>query len=611
MNQPLFSSSFGDRPTHPLVDILVVDDTPENVRLLSTMLSHEGYQVRKAMNGQMALTAMKALPPDLVLLDIMMPDMDGYQVCEAVKKDPQLAATPVIFLSALDDAFDKVKAFAVGGADYVTKPFHLEEVLMRVRHQLALRAATQQVHQINAELEQRVHERTQQLEFAHTQLRQIALVDGLTGLANRVAFTERLEESLQRAKVSPDDAFAVLLLDCDRFKIINDSLGHVVGDELLVAIASRLGSMIGRQDTLARFGGDEFAILLTHLLNQQSATQVAERILQAFEQPFSIREHSVFINVSIGIALCQIHPYGGDRNCKSEHLLRDADTAMYHAKSAGRAQYRVFEAAMHELALHQLQLETDLRQALAQQELLVYYQPIVCLKSGQIAGVEALIRWLHPQRGFVSPAEFIPVAEANSLIHSLGRWVLRQACHQVSEWKKQGWVSDEFSLSVNLSPYQVAQSNLVEQILHILQETQFPSRCLKLEITESALMDNPVLAAGIFTELRQHQVQISMDDFGTGYSSLSYLHAFPLDNLKIDRSFIQCLDHTPDSLGLVPIMVAIAQTLNINVIAEGVETDVQMAQLRSLGCHYGQGYYFAKPLPADALAALLRSQPHW
>jgi diguanylate cyclase (GGDEF)-like protein len=594
---------------HPMtsasIDILVVDDTPENVRLLSKMLSKQGYQVRKAINGQMAVTAAQTLPPDLILLDIMMPGMDGYEVCQTLKADVQTADVPIIFLSALDDAFDKVKAFAAGGADYITKPFQFEEVLARVQHQLALKTAKNQVCYLNAELEQRVAERTRQLEYANEQLRQLAMSDTLTGLANRFAFMQRLEETLLRAKAGSREQYVVMFLDCDRFKIVNDSLGHLVGDELLVAIAHRLKQYLKPTDLIARLGGDEFAILLCNVPSVQYTTQLASQLLKSFTQPFALHDQVVFINISIGIA------QSSAAYTKPEHLLRDADTAMYHAKAAGRAQYRVFETIMHEAALLQLQLENDLRRAIETQELVLYYQPIVSFKSGQIVALEALIRWNHPIHGFISPAKFVRVAEETGLIHALGRWVLREACHQLRTWQKQALVSPSFGISVNLSPYQVAQVDLVEQVLHILAETQLDPSCLKLEITESAIIDNAVLAAAIFAELRQHKIQLSMDDFGTGYSSLSYLHSFPIDNLKIDRSFIQCLDGTPKSLGLVPVIMMIAQTMQMAVIAEGIETSEQYAQLRSLGCHFGQGYLFSKPVPADQMMELLAANKQW
>ncbi|MDX2231786.1 MAG: EAL domain-containing protein [Leptolyngbyaceae cyanobacterium bins.349] len=586
------------------VDILVVDDTPENLRLLSSMLTHEGFYVRKAMNGQMALTAVEALVPDLILLDIMMPDMDGYQVCQQIKANPATQTVPIIFLSALGDALDKVKAFQAGGSDYITKPFQLEEVLARINHHLALKLATQRIQQLNTHLEDRVRERTAQLESAHAQLLKLALSDPLTGLANRMALIEQLEVLLHRATLTPSYQFAVLLLDCDRFKIINDSLGHESGDQLLVDIAHRLKQLLQPVAIVARLGGDEFAILTT-LECHEEVLQFANQVLRTFAEPFTLQDQQIFINVSIGIAI------GNATYDKPEHLLRDADTAMYHAKAAGKAQYRLFERSMHDSALRFLQIETDLRRAIQAQEFVLHYQPIICLNNGHIAGVEALVRWKHPTRGMVSPIEFIPIAEETGLIKQIGLLVLREACYQLCRWQTQGLVSPNLSISVNMSAHQFAQADLTEQVYKILHETQLDPRCLKLEITESAIMGNPRSAANILHNLRRRQIQLSMDDFGTGYSSLSYLHSFPMDNLKIDRSFIQSLNEVSSGSGLVPIIVAIAKTMNMSVIAEGIETDQQLAQLRSLNCDFGQGYLFSKPLESDEVIQLIAKNPRW
>ncbi len=586
------------------IDILVVDDTPENLRLLSTMLTQKGYHVRKAISGQMALTAVQALLPDLILLDIMMPGMDGFTVCKELKASSTTADIPVIFLSALNHTSDKVAAFQAGGADYITKPFHLEEVLARVHHQLALKAATQEIRKLNACLEERVRERTHQLEVAHAQLLELALCDALTGMPNRVSFLEQLELSLHRIKLDGDYQFAVLFLDCDRFKVVNDSLGHETGDELLVAIGHRLQTLLQPDDTLARMGGDEFAILLTQLSSSQQAEDFAQQILTHFTQPFNLQNQQVFINASIGVVL------GNASYDKPEHLMRDADTAMYQAKAGGKAQYRLFDRAMHDSALKLLQLETDLRHAIQDQEFVLHYQPIVSLDSGTIYGVEALVRWHHPTRGLVPPGEFIPIAEETGLIHQIGQIVLKQACHQLLSWQKQGLISSSFSISVNLSACQFAQPDLTDQILQILESTQLNPKCLKLEITESAIMDNPAFAADILHKLRQHDIQLSMDDFGTGYSSLSYLRSFPMDYLKIDRSFTQALTDSSD-LGLVPMIMAIAQTMNMKVIAEGIETPQQLAHLRSLNCDFGQGYWFSKPLDVTKVVHLLIADRRW
>jgi predicted signal transduction protein with EAL and GGDEF domain len=382
-------------------------------------------------------------------------------------------------------------------------------------------------------------------------------------------------------------------------------LGHLIGDELLIAIARRLEASLSQSDTLARLGGDEFAILLTEIKELSSAAFVANQILESLSHPFQLQGHEVFISASIGIAL------GNFNYNKPEHLLRDADTAMYRAKALGKGQYHIFDPTMHNAALELLQLETDLRRAIKQQEFIVHYQPIVDLGTGRIAGFEALVRWHHPQRGMVSPSEFIPVAEETGLIIPIGNWVLRQACHQLSLWHQEKLKGIPLFTSVNVSARQFAQLDLISQIDQILSSTQLNPLCLKLEITESAIMDNANLAAVILQKLRYREIQLSIDDFGTGYSSLSYLHSFPVNTLKVDQSFVQRLDGLPENLGLIPAIMSIAQTMGMSVIAEGIETPQQLAQLRTLGCDFAQGYLFSKPMDAQRAIDLIVSNPQW
>ncbi|MCF3608322.1 EAL domain-containing protein [Planktothrix agardhii 1033] len=586
-------------------DILIVDDTPDNLHLLSRMLTRQGYNVRKALSGPMALTAVQTVAPDLILLDIMMPEMDGYEVCQNLKADAKTAEIPIIFLSALDDVLDKVKGFQVGGVDYITKPFQFEEVLIRVQNQLALRAAELEIRVLNAELEARVKERTQELEVANTQLLEMALHDSLTGLPNRALLMTDLRRSIHQAKANLNYQFAVLFLDCDRFKVVNDSLGHLVGDELLILIAHRLSCYVKPQNTLARLGGDEFAILLTEIPNFHDVTTLSDQILQCFSQPFNLERHEIFINASIGIVI------GNCEYNEPEHLLRDADTAMYRAKALGKGQYHLFDPVMHTAALERLQLETDLRRGIEQEELVVHYQPIVSLITGRISGFEALVRWRHPKRGLIPPGLFIPIAEETGLITAIGYWVLSESCHQLRTWQQQNSIDPNLFVSVNLSVKQFAQPNLLEQIDQVLEHSQLSPDCLKLEITESAIMDNHQDVATILKELRKRRILISIDDFGTGYSSLSYLHSFPVDTLKIDKSFVQRLNLTSENIGLIPVIISLAKTMNMSVIAEGIELPEQLKILRELNCGLGQGYFFAKPLPGEELINLLSLTPQW
>lgn len=599
-------------------DILIVDDTPENLRLLSTLLVSKGYHVRKSLNGQAALAAAQVVIPDLILLDIMMPGMDGYEVCQRLKSIPETANIPIIFLSALNESFDKITAFQVGGADYITKPFHFEEVLMRVENQLKLKTQTQKIYQLNSELEERVKQRTQQLEKINqelireieerkrveAQLLELSLHDALTHLPNRVYFMERLNQALNYAKAHPDYQFAVLFLDCDRFKVINDSLGHLVGDKLLIAVAQRLQMNLRSEDMLARLGGDEFAIMLPNI-NLERAIYIATQLLKAFSTPFQLGRREVFISTSIGIALSYLSYE------QPEHLLRDADTAMYRAKAMGKARYQIFDIEMHQAALRVLQLETDLRRAVEQQELILYYQPIVSLKTGKIVGFEALLRWQHLKRGMIAPNEFIPLAEETGLILPIGEWVLQEACHQLQTWQQAGIVDDAFTISINLSVRQFAQPDLIQQIERVLASTAINPANLKLEITESVIMESTSHIFQTLQRLRERQICLSIDDFGTGYSSLSYLHAFPVDSLKIDRSFVQRLKETSSDMGLIPAITSIANTLNITVVAEGIETAHQLCKLRMLNCNFGQGYFFSQPLPAQTATELLLSNPQW
>jgi len=586
-------------------DILIVDDTPDNLHLLSRMLTRQGYNVRKALSGPMALTAVQTVAPDLILLDIMMPEMDGYEVCQNLKADAKTAEIPIIFLSALDDVLDKVKGFQVGGVDYITKPFQFEEVLIRVQNQLALRAAELEIRVLNAELEARVKERTQELEVANTQLLEMALHDSLTGLPNRALLMTDLRRSIHQAKANLNYQFAVLFLDCDRFKVVNDSLGHLVGDELLILIAHRLSCYVKPQNTLARLGGDEFAILLTEIPNFHDVTTLSDQILQCFSQPFNLERHEIFMNASIGIVI------GNCEYNEPEYLLRDADTAMYRAKALGKGQYHLFDPVMHTAALERLQLETDLRRGIEQEELVVHYQPIVSLITGRISGFEALVRWRHPKRGLIPPGLFIPIAEETGLITAIGYWVLSESCHQLRTWQQQNSIDPNLFVSVNLSVKQFAQPNLLEQIDQVLEHSQLSPDCLKLEITESAIMDNHQDVATILKELRKRRILISIDDFGTGYSSLSYLHSFPVDTLKIDKSFVQRLNLTSENIGLIPVIISLAKTMNMNVIAEGIELPEQLKILRELNCGLGQGYFFAKPLPGEELINLLSLTPQW
>jgi diguanylate cyclase (GGDEF)-like protein/PAS domain S-box-containing protein len=426
-----------------------------------------------------------------------------------------------------------------------------------------------------------------------------AFHDALTGLPNRALFMDRLGQSLRHAQRRRERLFAVLFLDLDRFKLVNDSLGHGAGDRLLVEIARRLEKCIRPGDTAARLGGDEFTVLLEDVRDGADAAQVAERIQREIRRPLVLEGQEVFTSASIGIALSAT---GYER---PEDLLRDADIAMYRAKAKGGSRHEAFDPAMHARAVALLKMETDLRRAIDRGEFSVHYQPIVSLRDGRIAGFEALVRWNHPHRGLVLPMEFIRMAEETGLVVDIDRWVLREACRQLHEWHRRYPHARPLSVSVNLSGRHFAQPDLAEHLRRTLRATGLQGDCLGLEITEGVLLDTTEASNATLEELRRDGTRLYLDDFGTGYSSLSYLHRFPIDALKIDRSFLTSLRPGGEGNEIVRTILSLAQNLDIHVVAEGVETPEQLAALKALRCEYAQGFAFSPPLPGAEAEALL------
>jgi diguanylate cyclase (GGDEF)-like protein len=527
-------------------------------------------------------------------------------LCSAPMFLPTCAAASLMFFALQHDAFFML---AVSGpvllAIYFGHQRHRTAAEQLVR---AERERAEQAERHVQELDRYIAEQqriSRALEEAKEHFRHAAFHDSLTGLPNRAMFSELLRTELEVAKHRAGHLFAVLFIDLDRFKNINDSLGHAHGDLLLVAFAQRLEACLRTVDTLARFGGDEFAILLNGIKDAGDAVRVAERIQQELNDAFVLDKNSAFMTASIGIALSSA---GYEQ---ANDLLRDADTAMYRAKENGKARYELFDVAMHVHAVSRLRLENDLRRAVEDREFRVHYQPIVSLESGRLSGFEALVRWQHPERGLISPAEFIPVAEETGLIAAIGECVLEEACRQVRRWQTQSPAQRSLTLSVNLSGKQVAQPDLVDRIKRILLDTQLDACCLKLEITESVVMENAEAAANIFKQLRALGVQLSIDDFGTGYSSLTYLHRFPVNYLKIDRSFVSKMSDNDENFEIVRTVVMLARNLGLEVIAEGIETVEQLTRLKELKCEYGQGYLFSKPSDAESAAELLVKNVPW
>ncbi|MEM9089450.1 MAG: EAL domain-containing protein [Cyanobacteria bacterium P01_F01_bin.53] len=430
-----------------------------------------------------------------------------------------------------------------------------------------------------------------------------ALHDPLTGLPNRALLMERIELSILRAKHTENYRYAILFLDLDRFKVINDSLGHASGDRLLSVIAQKLKTYVREIDLVSRLGGDEFVILLEGISGTDEIIPIIERILVDCQTPFMVNGYEMFTSLSVGVVL------GTQEYHQASDLIRDADIAMYRAKDQGGNSYKFFDAEMHTQALYRLTLETNLRKAVEQEEFVVYYQPIVDILNNRLIGFEALVRWQHPERGFVSPGDFIPLAEELGLIVPLDSWVLKTACQQLASWTTKFADCFPLKISVNLCAQDIRNPSLIDDIDQLLAETGLDGSAICLELTESILVEDMSQTIDLLTQLKQRNIQISIDDFGTGYSSLSYLHRFPADNLKVDRSFVSHMEIENRDYQLVSTIITISHQLGLTVVAEGIETQQQLQWLQQLGCELGQGYLFSKPLSAEQIEAdLLANQ---
>ena len=570
--------------------ILIVDDEIQNRRLLEALLQPEGYLTVCAANGEEALALIANHPPDLILLDVMMPGMDGYQVANALKADPATSAIPIIMVTAPIDRSARLAGLEAGAEEFLTKPVDRAELWVRVRNLLRLKAFSDFLKNHNAILEQQVQERTEEL-------MRLAHYDPLTGLLNRTLFCETLRTTLVQA-FEKEWMVAVLFIDIDHFKNVNDTLGHPLGDELLRQFGHRLLECVRARDVVSRLGGDEFALLLVIQGGQQGIAIAIAKILRVLRAPFDLDGHEVTVTASIGVTL---HP---DDASDPETLLKYADTAMYQAKHAGRNTFRFFTAEMNAEALSRFELETAVRRAVARGEFVLHYQPKVQLSTGRICGLEALLRWERPGYGLVSPTDFIPLLEETGLIVKVGTWVIATACGQIARWMRSS--VEPLPISVNVSPRQFLEGDLEGDVASALFEHGIAADLLELELTESSLMANTDRTIASLQALKQLGVQISIDDFGTGYSSLAYLRRFPIDKLKIDIAFIRDITHNPDAAAIALTIISMAHTLKLVVIAEGVETAAQLAYLRRHGCDQIQGYYFSRPLPLTDLEQLVQ-----
>ncbi|MDY6805910.1 MAG: EAL domain-containing protein [Cyanobacteriota bacterium] len=560
--------------TRPL-RVLIVEDSEDDVELLICELELGGYDpiYRRVDTAETTLAALEEREWDLIVADYSMPQFNATAALSLLQEKG--LDLPFIIVSGTITEDTAVAAMKAGVHDYLTKD-NLARLVPAVERELR-EALVRKEHR-------RVLER----------LKYQAFYDDLTGLPNRTFFLERVGECIEAKNQNPLYEFAVLFLDLDRYQVVKYSLGHLISEELLVATGELLKSCLGPKDVLARMGADEFAILLRDIKEPGDGEKMAETIHRTLSSPFKLNGPVVFSTTSIGIVSASL-------GClEPEEFLRVADTAMHYAKVRGIGGTAVFNKDMQAGAVERWQLETDLQEGIKCRQFYLNYQPIVCLATGRLMGFEALVRWRHPTRGLVSPGEFIPLAEETGLIVPLGEWVLEEACRRLAVWQEQFPHFSSLSLSVNLSGIQLKQLDIIEKIDTICQDAGVSGDRLKLEVTESVLMENAVAARAVLEKLQARLIRVSLDDFGTGYSSLSYLHRLPINTLKIDRSFVSNLELDDKNFNIVKAIISLAHSLGLDVIAEGVETPEQVELLRSLACEYGQGYYFSRPLDDDA-----------
>jgi diguanylate cyclase (GGDEF)-like protein/PAS domain S-box-containing protein len=728
--------------------ILVVDDDPDFCQAVCDTLQKDQHHVIRTANGEAGLAAALRDKPDLILIDIKLPDIDGLEVCRRLKADAELRYVPLILFTGMSSAEVHVHAMTSGANDFLAKPFDWHVFKARVSSLLKYRRAVSALRKAHDEMEQRVLERTAELrasneklvleinerkraeealreseeryalaargandglwdwnlitrevyfsprwkamvgakdsdmgnkaedwfnrvhaedvaalkmavmahiegnteyleheyrmlyrdgtyrwmmtrgmavrdesgkpvrmagsqsditvrKMAELQLLRNAFHDELTSLPNRALFIDRLGQAVKRSEADEHWNLAVFHLDVDRFKIINDSLGHNAGNQLLIEIGRRLRRCLRPSDTVARLTGDEFAVLVENIKGLSEANELAAKIHDTLKAPFKLRERDVFITASVGIVM------GKKKYVRPEDLIRDSETAMHRAKAQGKARQETFHSGMHAQVLSLMHLENDLRRAVESNEFVIHYQPIISLTTGRISAFEALIRWKHPEKGQIAPGDFLPLAEETELITPISLWVLRESCSQLKRWQEISESAKKLCVSVNLSGGTFSQQNLVKLVREILDESKLPAECLKLEITEGVIMENAASTTATLAQLKAMNVHLMIDDFGTGYSSLSYLHQLPIDTIKIDRSFVSALELGDRNLEIVKTIASLAASLDLKIVAEGVETREQLAIIRELKCHYAQGFLFAKPVSADIARDFIIADPQW
>lgn len=565
--------------------ILIIDDDDQVRNLLRSILLEE-FDCSDVSSAEDAIALLKTIKFDLVASDINMGGISGLELAPYILK--QAPETVVVMISGRQSIDAAIQALRAGAFDYITKPFDVQHVEAAMRRALAHHNLLEGKKFYESNLQDLVHHRTAEVE-------RLAYFDSLTDLPNRVLFEDRLLQSLKHAQADRRPA-GVLLLRIDRFQEINDTLGHELGSRLLREIADRVRRVNAERGTIARFEGDDFALLISNIHGSENVLEIVREITDALKPPFLIDEHQLYVTASIGVSL---FPTDGQ---SAQELLRNAGVALFRAQSTGGNNYQFYQAEMNARALERLSLEGDLRRAILNGELRLHYQPQIDLRTNQLVGAEALVRWEHPKLGLLPPSAFVPLAEGTGLILSLGEWVLHNASKQVLAWQMTGL--SKVRVSVNVSPRQLQQKNFVESVADILRDTRIDPSSLQFEIIETSIMQSGQQAVDQISELKRMGLMVAIDDFGVGYSSLGYLKRLPIDMLKIDRSFVSDATTDPDDAALVMAIITLAHNLRLKVMAEGVETEDQLRFLRLLRCDEGQGYLFGRPATPENFMAL-------